>query len=297
MAGKFPKKATTTIPDSTLRFIYENTHDGLVIVDKEGTITDVNPAEEIICGMPRGTIIGMKIWDFGSNFKPAHKGKKVATEKMRNVFQQALTIPDHPWFGRFVETEVSHNDGSLHIHSTVAVPIKNIQGEQAGFATMTRDITEHKKVEKELQKKSDELKRRNKQLDQKTIALREIVFQLETEKEAFRDEVEQQVQDIILPLVNHLRLSGGKKAYLDTLEKSLRRLSPNLGRIKKMSDFGFTPREIELCNLIKLGMKTKEIAMLSDVSPKTIEKQRKKIRKKLGLNSKTPSLTSCLQQY
>lgn len=47
-----------------------------------------------------------------------------------------------------------------------------------------------------------------------------------------------------------------------------------------------TPTELKICNLIRLAMSTKEIASILHTSPKTIENQRYRIRKKLGLSLK-----------
>lgn len=47
-----------------------------------------------------------------------------------------------------------------------------------------------------------------------------------------------------------------------------------------------TSSELKICNLIRLTMSTKEISSILHTSPKTIENQRYRIRKKLGLSSK-----------
>jgi DNA-binding CsgD family transcriptional regulator len=59
--------------------------------------------------------------------------------------------------------------------------------------------------------------------------------------------------------------------------------------------FKLTPKEIEIVGMIKLGLATKEISSLLNVSSQTIDKHRKNIRKKLGLSTKNINLTSFLQ--
>jgi len=46
---------------------------------------------------------------------------------------------------------------------------------------------------------------------------------------------------------------------------------------------GFSPAEIKFCLLVRLGMSSKDIASLLNITPAAIEKKRYRIRKKFGL--------------
>ena len=52
------------------------------------------------------------------------------------------------------------------------------------------------------------------------------------------------------------------------------------------SSFGLTLTEIKVANLIKEGIKSKEIARILTLSPRTIDKYREKIRSKLSIQNK-----------
>jgi len=56
-----------------------------------------------------------------------------------------------------------------------------------------------------------------------------------------------------------------------------------------------TPREIEICNLVKDGLTCKDIAGVYDISEQTVIKHRKKIRKKLGIGGQKINLISYLK--
>ncbi len=56
------------------------------------------------------------------------------------------------------------------------------------------------------------------------------------------------------------------------------------------------PREIEICNMVKAGLRSKEISSLLNVSPQTVEKHRKNIRRKLKLTNKSTNLASFLHR-
>ena len=57
-----------------------------------------------------------------------------------------------------------------------------------------------------------------------------------------------------------------------------------------------TTKEIEICNMVKAGLANKDISRLQNISEKTVEGHRKRIRQKLGLTGKKINLTSYLQR-
>ena len=57
---------------------------------------------------------------------------------------------------------------------------------------------------------------------------------------------------------------------------------------------GFTPREIQVANLIKQGKTTKGIARIINLSPRTIEFHRDNIRTKIGIKNKKANLRTRL---
>ena len=70
-------------------------------------------------------------------------------------------------------------------------------------------------------------------------------------------------------------------------------LSPHLAELQKHHPY-LTAHEIDLCNLIKNGFTCKEIAEMRGRSEQTILKQRKLIRKKLGLTDERINLRNYL---
>ena len=56
-----------------------------------------------------------------------------------------------------------------------------------------------------------------------------------------------------------------------------------------------TPTEIAICNMVRNGMRTKEIARMRGVSEATINRHREKIRSKLKLTNQDVNLVTFLQ--
>jgi DNA-binding CsgD family transcriptional regulator len=65
--------------------------------------------------------------------------------------------------------------------------------------------------------------------------------------------------------------------------------------LKNIRNLNFTPREIEVANLIRDGKSTKEIAEIIGIAPSAVHSHRDNIRKKLGLNNRNVNLRSYLQ--
>ena len=58
-----------------------------------------------------------------------------------------------------------------------------------------------------------------------------------------------------------------------------------------------TARELDICELIRESMSTKEMAERLDLSPQTIHKHRRMIRRKLQLDHQGVNLASYLRSY
>jgi DNA-binding CsgD family transcriptional regulator len=56
-----------------------------------------------------------------------------------------------------------------------------------------------------------------------------------------------------------------------------------------------TPTEIGICNMIRTGLRSKEIAQTRGVSTATVSRHRERIRRKLGLTNADVNLTTYLQ--
>ena len=163
------------------------------------------------------------------------------------------------------------------------------EGGVTGVTLISIDITERKQMEKMLEKQKEAL-------EQKNVALREIIGQIEAEKNKLKEDVRANVEESMLPILKKLRLNGASRKYLDLLRRNLGDLTSSFGRKITQKRINLTPREIEICDMIKGGLASKEISELLNVSHQTIEKHRKNIRQKLRISNKSINLFSFLQQ-
>lgn len=151
---------------------------------------------------------------------------------------------------------------------------------------------------KQLQDSQKELQEQQENLSRKNQALRELLEQIEFEKKRIKDEVGANVDKLIMPTVKKLILKSDpeERTYLSLLQKNLNDLVSSFGiKINKLED-KLAPREIEICDMIKNGLSTKEISDLLNISATTVDRHRNNIRKKLGLVNQNINLSAYLQQ-
>ncbi|AKB36495.1 sensory transduction histidine kinase [Methanosarcina siciliae C2J] len=144
------KKAEEAIRLSNLynRSLIEASLDPLVTIGRDGKITDVNGATELITGYSRKKLIGT---DFSDYF--------TEPEKARASYQQVFThgeVRDYP-------LEIQHKDGLITpvLYNTSVYEDEN--GKVIGVFAAARDITERKKAEKALKKAHENLEEKVKE--------------------------------------------------------------------------------------------------------------------------------------
>lgn len=241
-------------------------------------------------------------------------------DRKRVLEEEQGTLKDSYYFVH--EYRFKHKDGHYIRVSDKMRLVPGKKGEPVEIIGFWTDITEQKKRQLELQKhknqlemkveeRTAELKKANRDLikeirerekaakiiEEKNIALRQVLSQLEIEKKVIRDNIINNVTMLILPVINDLRQVGNNidGKYMDLLEGQLKQLTSSFGI--KITDvhFRLTTREMRICDLIKGGLTSKDIGNLLNISPKTVESFRTSIRNKLGIKNKQVNLQNFLQ--
>ncbi len=152
-------------------------------------------------------------------------------------------------------------------------------------------------AELELQETNLQLTVERKALQESNTALRVVLSRIEQEKqESYRD-INMNVERILKPILQALalQLPQPQRNYVDMLQTNLEEItSPFISRLS-LSYHSMTPTEISICNMIRNGMRTKEIAETRGVSEATINRHREKIRRKLKITNQNVNLVTFLQ--
>ena len=145
--------------------------------------------------------------------------------------------------------------------------------------------------------KSLELLRNERQtLHEKNITLREVLSHIEKEKMEIKHQVIDEIDSAMMPALKKLINNDGtvNKIYYNILNNCLQSLASSTGGIQRLFS-KLSPREVEICSLIKNDASSKEIAIELNISLTTVQKHREIIRKKLGMTNKNINLASFLK--
>ncbi|MCK9995769.1 MAG: LuxR family transcriptional regulator [Candidatus Krumholzibacteria bacterium] len=147
-------------------------------------------------------------------------------------------------------------------------------------------------TEKQLQVERSSLKSLN-------IALKEVLNNVQEEKRAIAASVQANVDQVISPILYALDQASPAEipGYTSLLRQHLNEIVSPFTRSLSTQFKDLTPTEIQVCNMIRSGLSTKEIARLRNLSPHTVSRHRENIRRKLGLAHKDINLVSFLKMY
>ena len=149
----------------------------------------------------------------------------------------------------------------------------------------------------ELQETNRQLALEREALKESNIALRAVLARIEQEKQETRHNIRTNIDRIVLPILQALaqQLTPAQKKYSELLKTNLEDIvSPFADRLS-LSFYSMTPTELSICNMIRNGMRTREIAEMRGVSEATVNHHREKIRRKLRITNEDVNLSTFLQ--
>ncbi len=135
------------------------------------------------------------------------------------------------------------------------------------------------------------LKKEQIELKNKNIALKHVLKSINLEKLKYKKQVSETVDRILLPALNRIKRPDEtvNELYLKVLKGNLHELRIDLGQSNALYH-SLSNKEARICELIKGGASSKDIANELNVTVGTIHKHREKIRKKLGITNTDMSL-------
>ncbi len=249
----------------------------------------------------------------GKNFRHT-----LANGPCADIFERAICF--HPANVRelFPQADLT---AELGIESVLGMPLSDSSGKPLGMLAVmddkpfSEDMIPHAKslvsifaaraaaelerlyVEEELRQATERLKTEREELAEKNIALKQILDHLERDKTDYKHEISAGVENLMMPYIRKLRSGAGqlKTRELDALQNALesivgKDIDQFLNNFAKL-----TPRERDICERIKSGLTSKQIASALNIDVLTVHKHRDAIRRKLQLKHKDLNLTSYLR--
>jgi PAS domain S-box-containing protein len=280
------KRAEEALRESEERYraLAESANEAIITIDEHGKIVFFNRAAEPTYGYSADEVLG-KVFIF------------LVPERLRERqwerANHAFSIGDSDAIRKILGGIGLKKDGSeFPVEFSLAKwKINN----DLFFSIILRDITERKKANDKIMEYTSKLEVQKLTLEQKNLALTEMIEHIERAKNKIKEDIAINVNETVLPILEKLKIKGASSKYIDLLHRHLEKLASSYGRKLTQKSTKLTYREIEICNIIKSGITTKEVSDLLNVSPQTIERHRKNIRKKLAISNKKVNLTSYLQ--
>ncbi len=269
----------------TKKFIktIETSREAINITSANETIIYTNRAMDELFGYQRGELIGKCPSILNAGLKPEAVTKNIIDSLVKKGY----------WEGEIYNKK---KDGTEFISLARLSALKDEKSNIINFLSSQHDVTEQKRREEVLKESESELRELKSACEQKNIALREVMAQVELEKSKIKDDIKANVGIVINPILEKLKNVKAIKQYVNMLQHHIEGLTSSYGIMIWRKGVSLTPREMEVCNLVKGGLSSKDISKLLNLSYRTIERHRDNIRHKLGISNKNINLTTFLRE-
>jgi PAS domain S-box-containing protein len=256
----------------------------MIFINRAGRVVYANTKSEEIMGYSREEICS-PVFDFAKLVAPEYHAIT------RDHFQKHMRGLDVP----SIEYVIIAKDGT-RIPAMISTKLIQYNGQPAILGIVT-DVSQLKHAEARLRESAAKLQEQKRALEEKNAALKEVLAQIESEKLEIKRQVTANAEKLLLPILHKMKrkASPTDRRHLDLLESNVRDLTSRFGSLLSSRATALSVRETEIANMIKSGLSSKEIAQLLQVSIRTVDTYRNRIRKKLGISRKRVNLSSHLQ--
>jgi PAS domain S-box-containing protein len=292
------EKIHRALVDSEARYkeLFDSIMEGICIVDENEIIRFCNPAfAKILEEDSVAKLKGKNLFDFVPDSVKQLVTVQTSMRRKNISSQYELEFQTARGNRRFILASVS--------------PRLDDEGKYAGAFGALYDITDRRIAEEAVRKARDELELRVRQrtaeletereiLERKNTALKEVLDHIESEKQQISEQLQNNIDQLVFPLIRYLEAKTGIdcEQHLSVIKSGLADItSPFLTNLQSRH-FRLTPREIQICEMIRNGLSSKQIASTLGSAEQTVLKQRSNIRRKLGISGQEANLSSYLHR-
>jgi len=270
-----------------LAIIIDFLPDATFAIDKAGKVIIWNRAMEELTGVKAGDILGKGDYEYAIPFYGTRRPILVDQVFEPNKLPEMDT---YHYFKRedgllIAETDLLTLNNKNLIFWGKASPLCDSNGNFIGAIETVREITERKQMELALKKRESDLKAKTHELEDLNAALRVLLKQRNEDQKIVEENVLYNIKLLILPYIEKLKgkIDAGSRSYINVLESNLKDIVSPFAQKMSVQFLSLTNKEVQIANLIKEGLSTKEIANFLNVSESAINLHRYRIRHKLRL--------------
>lgn len=274
--------------------------DAIMAIDLDGKVILWNRAMERLTGIAAEDMAGKGNDEYVLSFYG--KGRPMLADYILNPalpsLDQNYIVLQQDNRSIIAETKgpITINKKRLYLQIMACV-VFDSRNKRIAAVESIRDISRMKHAEWQLKKRGKELEDESKNLEEANTALRVLLKLREKDRDLLEQDALGNVTNLVLPYIRELRSKAlGKQAnaLLDIIESNVNHIVSPFLRNMSLKNFNLSPKELQVANLIKEGMSSKEISDLMNLSTSTIDFHRNNIRMKLGLQAKKISLKTYL---
>jgi PAS domain S-box-containing protein len=276
LAADSPEPSAATLDYAVFNAVFNDARDAILLTDGQFRILAANRKAHSLYGRGDEPLAGTS---FRSILRPVDEARILASARaLKNgaSWRGALTAlrPDGQ------ETPVKLGVRCLSV------------GEVRLFQFMMRDLRGRIALERDLAQSRLAVADMN-------TALKQVLRNVEEERQELKDELVQQVREEVLPTVERIALEDSplvRQAYRSALEEKIADMGVTAPESANLFA-RLTPREMDICRLIQQSWQGRAIAEELGISFETLQTHRKNIRRKLGLKGGPISLSAFVQQH
>jgi len=205
-----------------------------------------------------------------------------AAKKDRQKDEQLLKKGNTQEYQGKLDTADGHHNDVVFCKAT----FKNGKDEVGGIIGTLFDVTERELANRKVAEKSEALKHAN-------MSLRILIKQLSDAQNEDRVNNMPNLKELVMPSSDQLEAmldSPNERGYLENIMLNLNRVTSSFAKQLAGMSLGLSPKEIQVADLIRIGLSNKESAIQMNVTKSTIEFHRDNLRKKLGLKHEKKNL-------
>lgn len=292
-------KAKQRTPEGNYEALESCLIDPYVIWDLHGRILHVNSQFEQTFGWTREEVL-----DHTIPFVPAN-------EEATMVQNFSTTPPERP---RPFRTRRLTKDGRMLNVIVSGSWLVDSCGEPTGFASIIRDLTEIDAQSDISGRLDGPVEDPFEQLQGKSTAsqnlaqfkppriqeaLRLLICSVQNQKSGLQERIANNMEITVQPLIEHLKsldLTEAQRLVVETLDFNVRHIASYFGATLAKNESRLSAREIQICQMIRSGYNSREIAGCLGVTYQTVIAHRKNIRRKLGLKRNKRNLATHIKE-
>jgi DNA-binding CsgD family transcriptional regulator len=162
---------------------------------------------------------------------------------------------------------------------------------------LEEEIADRGQAEADLAIANQILEAKHQELQGRNIALQQVLSRIEEEKGKLAFLLRSNLDRLVKPIVRALEDKAGpaEKRQLRLLSACLDQAAAPLNDKLQSTYAILTPREVEIANMVKNGLTSKQAGGLLGLSEATVRKHRRNIRRKLDIAGKQQNLSSFLK--